>query len=100
MIRALLCLVDPDGNVFAKDGATSYEEVAEEFALDLGKCRRCRFDLTERRRILNCQWPESLLDAIGPQPNPVERRLLVGQSRNSLGALDASPQPKGNDYDS
>jgi hypothetical protein len=48
MIRALLCLVDPDGNVFAKDGATSYEEVANEFDLDLAICRRRRFDLANQ----------------------------------------------------
>jgi len=56
--RILYCLVDVDGNVFAKDDAESYAEVAAEFGLDERQCRQCRYDLVHRYRIVDREWPE------------------------------------------
>lgn len=53
MNRVIYCLVDVNGNVYAKDGAGSYAEVAAEFGLNENECRQCRFDLTTRRQIVD-----------------------------------------------
>lgn len=49
MPGTIYCLVDPNGEVCAKDGAESYADVAAAFGLTEGTCKKYRFDLTTRR---------------------------------------------------
>jgi hypothetical protein len=45
----MYCLVDARGNVYVKDGAESFDDVALEHGLAESECQECRFDLATRR---------------------------------------------------
>ena len=49
MTDMIYCLVDPSGEVYARDGAESYAEVAEAYGLVEENCQRYRYDLLGRR---------------------------------------------------
>jgi hypothetical protein len=53
MPRTMYCLTDAGGHIYTKDGAESYADVATEFGLDERVCRQYRWDLTNRRRLVD-----------------------------------------------
>ncbi len=55
--RTLYCLMDSGGHIYTKDGADSYTDVATEFGLDECACRQYRWDLTNRRRVVDRELP-------------------------------------------
>jgi hypothetical protein len=77
MPRTMYCLMDAGGHIYTKDGADSYTDVATEFGLDECACRQYRWDLTNRRRLVDRElpanvdtpYPAQILDA-GPDVRP------------------------------
>jgi hypothetical protein len=59
METSLYCLVDSHGNVYVKDGATSFAEVAGEHGLTESECQGYRFDLATRTLLVNGATPAS-----------------------------------------
>jgi hypothetical protein len=57
MPRTLYCLTDAGGHIYTKDGAESYTDVATEFGLDECACQQYRWDLTNRRRLVDRELP-------------------------------------------
>lgn len=56
---SIYCLVDAGGHIYVKDGAASHAEVATEFGLDQDACDRYRFDLADRRLLVDHGKPAS-----------------------------------------
>jgi hypothetical protein len=55
----IYCLVDANGRVYTKDGAESYAEVVASFGLNESECQQYRFDLTNRRLLVDRGTPSS-----------------------------------------
>lgn len=55
----IYCLVDTSGHVYVKDRAASHSEVAANFGLDAHVCDTYRFDLSERRLLVDRGTPGS-----------------------------------------
>jgi hypothetical protein len=78
MPRTIYCLTDARGHIYTKDGAESYTDVATEWGLDERACRQYRWDLTNRRRLVDRELPANVdtpclaqtLDA-GPDLRPI-----------------------------
>src|SRR5437867_5296647 len=49
MADMIYCLVDPNGEVYTRDGAESYADVATMHGLDADTCYEYRYDLIGRR---------------------------------------------------
>ena len=59
MDSTIYCLVDSGGKVYVKDGAESYADVAADGELDEDACQNYRFDLTNRRVVIDRDKPAS-----------------------------------------
>ena len=59
MDGTIYCLVNAGGTVYGKDGAESYADVAADCELDENACQKYRFDLTNRRLVIDCGKPAS-----------------------------------------
>jgi len=53
MDGTIYCLVDTGGKVYVKDGAESYADVAADCELDEHACQKFRFNLTNRRLVVD-----------------------------------------------
>ena len=80
MPRTMYCLMDGDGHIYTKDGADSYTDVATEYGLDECACRQYRWDLTNRRRLVDRELPAHV--------DTQYRRKTCGLA----GRTDAAPQ--------
>ena len=60
MPRTMYCLMDAGGHIYTKDGADSYTDVATLCGLDEWACRQYRWDLTNRRRLLDRELPANV----------------------------------------
>ena len=59
MDAEIYCLVDDRGHVYVKDGAESYAEIAAAVGLDEPACQAYRFDLADRRLLIDRGAPAS-----------------------------------------
>jgi hypothetical protein len=57
MNTGIYCLVDDRGQVYVKDGAESHAEIAADVGLDEAACQAYRFDLTDRRLLIDRGTP-------------------------------------------
>ena len=63
MDGTIYCLVDARGSVYAKDGAESHADVAAHFGLNKRDCQQYRFDLTDRRLLVDRATPSGAIAA-------------------------------------
>jgi hypothetical protein len=59
MVGTIYCLVDTGDKVYVEDGAESYADVAADCEVDENACQKYRFDLTNRRLVVDRGKPAS-----------------------------------------
>ena len=61
MDGTIYCLVDSNGTVYVKDLAETHADVATQFALNESDCQKYRFDLIDRRLLIDRATPSSAI---------------------------------------
>jgi hypothetical protein len=90
----IYCLVDVDGQVYIKDGADSYADVAAAFGVNERECATYRYDLENRRLLPDRATPASATAAraylersVGTPENLIAFAAEGHLSKQSLAAL-------------